>query len=86
MKLALKNFVPVTAHGNADERFANKKVKESSSNKEKEIAKKKDESLKIFFDDAYWESLVPLEDVVEEPLNPTFKNPRAPTIEEKDGK
>ena len=27
---------------------------------------------------------MPLEDVVEEPDNPTFVNPRAPTIEEKD--
>ena len=42
------------------------------------------ESLKVFSDDAYWQNLIPLEDVVPEPENPSFSQPRAPTIEEKD--
>ena len=42
--------------------------------------------MKIFSKDAYWEELFQLEDIVDEADNPTFSNPRAPTIEGKDAK
>ena len=38
--------------------------------------------MKPFSKDAYWQYLVPLEEVVPEPDNPTFKTPRAPTMAE----
>lgn len=37
-----------------------------------------------FAEGAYWKVLTPLEDSVEEPLNPLFKKPRVPTISKKD--
>ena len=38
----------------------------------------------LFAPTAYWEELFPLEDIVDEPENPNFSQPRAPTIEERD--
>ena len=39
-----------------------------------------------FAEGAYWKILKPGEDAVKEPLNPSFKQARAPTVEEQDAK
>ena len=77
LKDGLKRMVPVIGDGNVDSRFSN-------TNKKKKNEEKNDsDDLKIFSKDAYWAELFQLEDIVDEPDNPTFSNPRAPTIEEK---
>ena len=42
--------------------------------------------MRWFPDTAYWRVLKPKNETVDEPNNATFKNPRAPTITEKDAK
>ena len=85
LKDGLKKLLPVIKDGSSDSRFTTKKSGEKKKESKKAEAKKKD-AKKFFSDDAFWEDLVPLEEVVEEPLNPTFCQPRAPTIEERDAK
>ena len=46
--------------------------------------KKTGELHSCFAEGAYWKELNPMEATVEEPVNPTFTNARAPTIEERD--
>ena len=38
----------------------------------------------FFSPTAYWDELFPLDEIVDKPANPTFSQPRAPTIEERD--
>ena len=54
----------------------------ATKNKKKKKAVK--EILDYFAKTAYWKPLSPNIEAVEEPANPTFTNPRAPTIDERD--
>ena len=55
-----------------------------NSKKKKPKKKTKVAGMGSFASGAFWRVLDPDEEVAEEPLNKTFKKPRAPTIEERD--
>ena len=77
LREALQNKIPV----NLSNTTINNK-----NNKMKSTEKKKKQSIAGFPDSAFWKVLDADEDVAAEPENPSFKNPRAPTIDEKDAR
>lgn len=72
LREALQNKIPVNLSNT------------TMNNKMKSTKKKKKQSITGFPDSAFWKVLDADEDVALEPENPSFKNPRAPTIDEKD--
>ena len=60
--------------------------KEKSGEKDKSGASDKSKGMKCFAEGAYWKVLDTNESPVDEPTNPSFNKPRAPTIEERDEK
>ena len=75
LQKALEEKLPVVG---AKKKTGNKNKKKKNDNKEKGMG--------AFAETAYWRVLEPDEEPTEEPSNPSFKNPRAPTIEERDAK
>ena len=72
LEVALSKKLPVINNG-------------ETTSKKKFLAKKKTATgISAFAEGAYWKVLTPKDELVEEPLNATFRNPRAPTIEERD--
>ena len=65
-------MLPVVNNGDNDSRFRNRSARVLPEDGKKK-KKKKDDCVRIFADGAYWETLFPLEEVVDEPLYPTFK-------------
>ena len=72
LRQALQNKIPVDLSNSA----INNEINATKKNKK--------ESITGFPDSAYWKILECDEDVAPEPRNPTFKNPRVPTVYERD--
>ena len=78
---ALENMVPVRFSKKSNNKFASRQSSKGDDGKESE-KKKKDSGMRFFSKDSYWKEIFPLDDVVIKPENPSFANPRAPTVEE----
>ena len=83
LKDALDRKVPIGGNDKAKNSGGTKKKGEA---KDKSGASDKPKGMKCFADGAYWKVLDTNESPVDEPTNPTFNKPRAPTIEECDEK